>query len=252
MFAEKRGEVSQEIRVRSCCRIRRQTGSSLGDGGNRSHSLGTDVLTSAQPNVLVGFAVGSLLRAVAGDVTGLTALVASLSSRVERAAVGRRAVARDVTELAASVALHGLSLAITGKVVWPAALVARSRARTTDKSTPATSKSSVTATGRANRAATAQVDTSWVGAGASQMARLTAVVAATTTGAATAQTKSRAVGLDMAETLAVVALLGLGGAWKGAPVGLMAWLLAVVAETLSGRANLGVMADIATLVARAT
>ena len=60
----------------------------------------------------------------------------------------------------------------------------------------------------------------------SQMAGLTAVVAATATGTATAQAKSRAVGLDMAKTLAVVALLSLGGARKGAAVGLVAGLLA--------------------------
>lgn len=55
----------------------------------------------------------------------------------------------------------------------------------------------------------------------SQMARLaTAVAAAVRTGAA--QTKSRAVGLNMAKALAVVALLGLGGPGKRAAVGLVA------------------------------
>jgi hypothetical protein len=60
----------------------------------------------------------------------------------------------------------------------------------------------------------------------SQVARLTAVVAATAARAAAAQTESWAVGLDMAKSLAVIALLGLGGAWKRAAVGLVTGLLA--------------------------
>ncbi len=65
------------------------------------------------------------LRALPADVPGLSALVASLPSRVRRAAVRSRAVARDVAQLAASVALHGLSLAVASEVVGAAALVAR-------------------------------------------------------------------------------------------------------------------------------
>jgi len=104
------------------------------------------------------------------------------------------------------------------------------------------------------------------------MARLAAVVAAAATRGTAAQTECRAVGLNMTETLAVVALLGLSGAWQRAAVRLVARLLAyqsasvhelrkvlqekavhtVVAKTLGGRAHLGVVADIATLVARAT
>lgn len=83
------------------------------------------------------------------------------------------------------------------------------------------------------------------------MAGLAAVVAATACSVA-AQTEGRAVSLDVAETLAVVALLGLGGARKRAAVGLVAGLLAVVAETLRGGADLGVVADVATLVASTT
>lgn len=56
----------------------------------------------------------------------------------------------------------------------------------------------------------------------------------------------------MAKALAVVALLRLGGPRKRAAVGLVAGLLAVVAETLSGRAHLGVMADVTALVTRTT
>jgi hypothetical protein len=110
---------------------------------------------------LAGITVGGLLGAVAGDVTGFSALVASLSGRVERTAIGSRAVARDVTELAASVALHSLSLAIAGEVVRSTTLVARSRARTTDEAATAAGEPSITATAR-GWATAAHVDTSGV------------------------------------------------------------------------------------------
>lgn len=57
------------------------------------------------------------------------------------------------------------------------------------------------------------------------MARLAAVVAAAA-GGATAEPQGRAVGLNMAKALAVVALLGLGRPGKRASVRLMAGLLA--------------------------
>ena len=57
-------------------------------------------------------------------MASLTTPVAGLSSSVERAAVRGRAVTGDVTELAASVALHGLSLAVASEVVGTTALVA--------------------------------------------------------------------------------------------------------------------------------
>jgi hypothetical protein len=99
-----------------------------------------------------------------------------------------------------------------------------------------------------------------------------ATVVAATAGASTAQAEGRAVSLDVAKTLAVIALLSLGGAGKRAAVGLMAgllacfisvslclvismaeeWSLTVVAKALSGRADLSVVANIATLVACAT
>ena len=84
----------------------------------------------------------------------------------------------------------------------------------------------------------------------SKVAGLAAVVAAAAGGVA-AESEGRAVGLDVAETLAVVALLGLGGARQRAAVGLVAGLLAVVAQALGRRADLGVVANIATLVAGA-
>jgi hypothetical protein len=57
-------------------------------------------------------------------VTSLAAAVASLASGVQWAAIGSGAVTGDVTKLAAGVALLGLSLAVTGKVVGSTALVA--------------------------------------------------------------------------------------------------------------------------------
>jgi hypothetical protein len=77
---------------------------------------------------------GVLLGAIPGDVASLTALVAGLAGRVERAAVGRGAVARDVSKLAAGVALHGLSLAVTREVVGATALVAGRRPRAAGES----------------------------------------------------------------------------------------------------------------------
>lgn len=53
----------------------------------------------------------------------------------------------------------------------------------------------------------------------------------------------------MSNTGARVALLGLGGAWERATVRLVAWLLAVVAKALSGRALVCGMSDLATFVA---
>lgn len=59
----------------------------------------------------------------------------------------------------------------------------------------------------------------------SKVTGLTAVVAAAAGGVA-AQAKSRAIGLNVAKALAVVALLSLSGARKRAPVGLVSGLLA--------------------------
>ena len=81
-----------------------------------------------------------------------------------------------------------------------------------------------------------------------KMSGLTARVALA--GLATAaQTKSWAVRLDVTKALAVVALLGLGGPWVRASRALVAWLLAVVAQALAAGANLGIVADVAALVA---
>lgn len=178
-------------------------------------------------------------------MAGLTTLVAGLSSGVERATVGSGAVSGDMAELAAGVALHSLSLAITGKVVGTTALVASGRARATSEATTAVATGEATTAHRSTTAHGARTDR--VGASASKVTGLATVVASTA-GTGAAQAEGRAVSLDVAETLAVIALLGLGGSGKRASVGLVAGLLAVVAETLSGRADLSVVANIATLV----
>lgn len=157
----------------------------------------------------------SLLRAIARDVASLTTLVAGLTSSVQRSAVGGCAVPRDVSELAAGVALHSLSLAVTGKVVGATALVASGSPRTGETATAGEATSVCSTTNR--RTSTAHVDAGGIGAGASQMARLATVVAATA-GSGTAQAQGRAVGLNMAKALAVVALLSLGSARQGALV----------------------------------
>jgi len=87
--------------------------------------------------VLLLAVAGSLLDAVPRDVSGLPALVASLASSVERAAVGRRAVTADMPQLAAGIALHGLRLAVAGKVVRAAALVAGGLTSVADKAAAA-------------------------------------------------------------------------------------------------------------------
>lgn len=102
-----------------------------------------------------------LLRAVPGDVAGLTALVAGLASSVEGTAVGSGAVAGNVTQLTTSVALHGLSLAVAGKVVRAAALVAGGRSGTTAEATSAVAAGKAAAT---HRSATAHSRSNGVGA----------------------------------------------------------------------------------------
>lgn len=64
------------------------------------------------------------LRTFSRYVASLATAVASLSSSVQGAAVWCSTIAGNVTKLAACIALHSLSLAVTRKVVWPAALVA--------------------------------------------------------------------------------------------------------------------------------
>lgn len=191
-------------------------------------------------------AVGVLLGAVAGDVTGFTTLVAGLASSVQGATVGSGAVARDVAELPAGVALHRLCLAVAGKVVGAAALVAGGARATGESATAAVATVTTAADGTtaahsdsggvrasalSNPLALSHVDLDAVsrlkvrGETYGEMTRLAAVVA-TATCAGTAQAESRAVGLDVAEALAVVALLRLGATRERAAIGFVAGLLA--------------------------
>ena len=75
------------------------------------------------------------LRAVSANMSSLSTPVASLACLVQRATVGSRTVSGNVSELAASITLHGLRLTVTSKVVWSSALVACSCAVVASKST---------------------------------------------------------------------------------------------------------------------
>ncbi|KAI7169835.1 hypothetical protein KC316_g14382, partial [Hortaea werneckii] len=161
------------------------------------------------------------LGALPADVAGLAAPVAGLAGRVGGAAIGRGAVTADVAELAAGVALHGLGLAVTSEVVGTTALVALSSAVVLDTSVAAaeaTAGSTSATTDWGNRGSA----WSWavalimlVSRSSGRRARkkctyrnvaiLAARVAAVVAGA-TAQAQSRAVSLNMAKALAVVAL----------------------------------------------
>ena len=69
-------------------------------------------------------AFGLRLRAIAADMSGFTASIAGLTCLVQRSTVRSLAVTADMSKLAASIALHGLCLAITSEMVGSAALVA--------------------------------------------------------------------------------------------------------------------------------
>lgn len=199
----------------------------LCDWSNRCHD-------STKVHSISEVTVGCLLRAVARDVASLSTLVASLASSIQRSAVGGSAIPGYVTELAASIALHGLCLAISSKVVWTTALVASSRARSTSESTARGESASKSSTGstKATSSTWDRSSTSRGWARTSQMSWLTTVIASST-GSSSAQTKSWAIGLDVSKALAVIALLCLGSSWQRASVRLVSGLLAVVAETLS-------------------
>lgn len=134
------------------------------DGRNRSGGDGRRV--SRKRDFGGGsLGVGVLLGAIPRDMAGLATLVAGLASSVQRATVGGGAVARDVTKLAACVALHRLRLTVTSEVIRAAALVAGGRSRAARKAAAALGESaSVAATG--NRSASAHVHASRVRAGA--------------------------------------------------------------------------------------
>lgn len=125
-------------------------------------------------------------------------------------------------ELAAGIALHSLSLAVTSEVVGSTALVAGGSARVATESTAETtgepSTGSTSATWRSTRSRDRAValgkvsDTPYVTAPHSQgstygkVTRLAAVVAAAVR--ATIEAQCGTVGLDVAKSLTVVALLG--------------------------------------------
>lgn len=87
----------------------RRYGVQIDFGGN---GLGSDVFAGAVP----------------GNVSWLVASVASLAGGVERTTSWRSALLTDVSQFAASIALHSLRLAVTSKVIGTTALVARSGA----------------------------------------------------------------------------------------------------------------------------
>ena len=113
------------------CRVR----SSLSGNRSSSHSIGS----GNRCRLAVGF---GLLVARARDVASLATAVAGLAGSVEWAAVGSSALARDVTKLTTSVALHGLSLAIASEVVRATALVAAGSAATGETTTAASEATS--------------------------------------------------------------------------------------------------------------
>lgn len=86
------------------------------------------------------------LWALARNVSSLAAAVACLSSSVEWSAIRSGAIAGNVSELSACIALHSLSLAVTGKVIRPAALVASSWASTAGKAATESTKATTGST----------------------------------------------------------------------------------------------------------
>jgi hypothetical protein len=113
------------------------------------------------------------LRAVLGDMADLAASVASLGARISQwSSVWCGTVSRDVSEFAASVALHGLGLTIASIVIRTAAFVASCRSRNTAISTTESSISTTCSTAYGTTRCG-----SWAVAG--NVASLTAGIAAT-------------------------------------------------------------------------
>lgn len=75
------------------------------------------------------------LRAVSAYVSSLATPVARLAGLVQWSAVRGSAIAADMSKFAASIALHGLSLAVASEMIWSTALVARSCAIVPNKAT---------------------------------------------------------------------------------------------------------------------
>lgn len=215
----RKGRLGQIALCDGGSRSRSHNGGSLGAGLNGSGSSSSSSRGRSSGGV-DGRLSGSSLsvgRAVARDVAGLGALVADLAGGAERTTVGGGAVAGDVAKLATGIALHGLGLAVTGEVVRTTALVAGGSARVATKASaealvPTTRTGATTcAGGRGVGAVALLFDQSWPSTTVtestySKVAGLAAVVAAAI---GTVQAQGGAVSLDVAEALAVVALLGL-------------------------------------------
>lgn len=179
--------------------------------------------------------------------------VLTLASSVKRTTVRGRAVLGDVTELSTGVALGSLGLAVPGEVVGSSTAVAliavrcaicsefsstyhgRSTTRTTNE--PSTTSSETSTGASESSSASTKASTTRHGdhrgllntrsrAITSQVAWKATRVAAVASGAST-DAESWAVSLDVTNTLAVVALLGLGGARHGALARLVTGLLAL-------------------------
>jgi hypothetical protein len=108
----------------------------------------------------VSKAVTEIVRRESLHMAGFSALVASLASNVERSSVWCTAIPRDVAELPTSIALHGLSLTVTSKMVWSTALVASSRTGSTSKSTTGGKSASISTTRSTNTTARTR-NTGW-------------------------------------------------------------------------------------------
>lgn len=137
----------------------------LSDSGGRDNRLDQSNACNRCSGGGRAIAVDFGLGTVGGDMAGFTASVACLSSGVERAAIRSRAIAGDVAELSTSITLHSLRLAITGKMVRSAALVAGSRASTASKAAPEGSPKATTC-----RSPSATAGHAWVRAVAGEMA----------------------------------------------------------------------------------
>jgi len=183
-------------------------------------------------------------------VSSLAAPVASLPSRAQRTTIGRSAVPADVAQLPASVALHSLSLTVPGVMVWPAALVASGRPSTAEPApSEPTADADADADAVSSTADTTCSPTKCVSSRAipSQMAGITAAVAPSTS-SCSGESQGGTISLNVAESLAVIALLGIRGPRLWAHVRLVTRLFAVVAEAFRRSAYLRKVADGTALV----
>lgn len=96
-----------------------------------------------------GLSNSVLVRAVPRNMSSLVASVASLARRVERAASRRSALLTNMTQLSASIALHGLRLAVASKMVRPTALIASRGATRLESAAAEATLESATAHGSA-------------------------------------------------------------------------------------------------------